>query len=210
MIRIGVVDDHAIVRSALKQYLGEHVDFRVVGEASCAQGAIDLVRAEDLDVLLLDLAMPGLNAMDALAVIRQEKPAVNVLVLSAYPEDLYAATLVRMGAKGYLNKECQMPEIAAAVRTVALGGRYVSREVGEVLAKQLNRSVEKAAHETLSQREMQVFLRLAGGEKIGEIAKGMAVSVKTASTYRSRVMEKLCLTSNSELTRYAYANKLIH
>ena len=102
------------------------------------------------------------------------------------------------------------PEIAAAVRTVALGGRYVSKEVGEVLAKQLNRSAEKSAHETLSQREMQVFLRLAGGEKIGEIAKGMAVSVKTASTYRSRVLEKLSLGTNSELTRYAYANKLIH
>ncbi len=209
MIRIGIVDDHAIVRSGLKQFFSDEVDLRVVGEAASGREAIDLVRTTEMDVLLLDLSMPGQSGIDALTMIRAKAPDVGVLVLSGYPEEHYAMTLIRQGASGYLNKECDPEEIVKAIRTIALGRRYITPGVAELLAQQLNRKDVMAPHEQLSEREFQVFLKLAQGETTGAIATMLSLSVKTVSTYRTRLMEKMGLASNSDLTYYALKHKLI-
>lgn len=209
MIRVGIVDDHAIVRSGLRQYLAEHVDLRVVGEASNGREAIDLVRQQAIDVLIMDLSMPGQSGLDVLAMLRAKAPDMGILILSGYPEEHYAINLIRQGASGYLNKECDPQEIVEAVRTIALGRRYLTPAVANLLAQQLNRKDDAPAHEQLSEREFQVFLKLAKGETAGEIANSLSLSVKTVSTYRTRLMEKMALSSNSDLTYYALKNKLI-
>lgn len=209
MIKIGIVDDHAIVRSGLKQFFSDQVDLRVVGEAASGREAIDLVRNVELDILVMDLSMPGQSGIDALAMIRAKAPDVGILILSGYPEEHYAVNLIRQGASGYLNKECDPSDIVDAIRVISLGKRYITPAVAELLAQQLNRPNDVAAHEQLSEREFQVFLKLAKGETAGDIAKALSLSVKTVSTYRTRVMEKMSLSSNSDLTYYALKNKLI-
>ncbi len=207
--RVGIVDDHAIVRNGLRQFLEEQVGLRVVGEAASGREAIDLVRNTEMDVLLMDLSMPGQSGIDALAMIRAKAPEVAVLVLSGYPEEHYAVNLIRQGASGYLNKGCEPATIVEAIRTVALGRRYISPTVAELLAKQLERREAAAPHELLSEREFQVFLKLAKGETAGDVAKALSLSVKTVSTYRTRLMEKMNLQSNSDLTYYGLKQKLI-
>src|SRR5512133_2558997 len=210
MINIGIVDDHAIVRTGLRQFFSEQVDLRVVGEAASGREAIDLVRTTpEMDVLVLDLSMPGQTGIDALGMIRAKAPDLGILILSGYPEEHYAVNLIRHGASGYLNKECDPMEIVSAVRTIALGRRYISAAVGELLAHQLDHKEGGAPHEQLSEREFQVFLKLAKGETAGHIATSLSLSVKTVSTYRTRLMEKLGLASNSDLTYYGLKNKLI-
>jgi DNA-binding NarL/FixJ family response regulator len=209
MIKIGIVDDHAIVRSGLRQFFSEQVDLRVVGEAASGREAIDLVRNEEMDVLLMDLSMPGQSGLDVLAMIRAKAPDLAILILSGYPEEHYAMNLIRQGASGYLNKECDPSEIVNAIRTVSLGRRYITPAVAELLAQQINRKGDAPAHEQLSEREFQVFLKLAKGETAGDIADALSLSVKTVSTYRTRLMEKLNLATNSDLTYYALKNKLI-
>ena len=209
MIKVGIVDDHAIVRSGLKQFFSEHVDLRVAGEAASGREAIDLVRTAELDVLVMDLSMPGQSGIDALAMIRAKAPDVGILILSGYPEEHYAMNLIRQGASGYLNKECEPSEIVEAIRTIALGKRYITPAVAELLAQQLNRKNDAMPHEHLSEREFQVFLKLAKGQTAGDIADALSLSVKTVSTYRTRLMEKMGLSSNSDLTYYALKNKLI-
>ena len=209
IVKVGIVDDHAIVRAGLKQFLSEMVDLRVVGEASTGREAIDLVRTTEMDVIIMDLSMPGQSGIDALAMIRAKAPDVGILILSGYPEEQYAVNLIRQGASGYLNKECEPMEIVNAIRTIALGRRYISPSVAELIAQQLNRKEGSAAHDLLSEREFQVFLKLAKGETAGDIANALSLSVKTVSTYRTRLMEKKGLTSNSDLTYYALKNKLI-
>jgi len=209
MIKIGIVDDHSVVRSGLKQFFSDHVDLRVEGEASNGREAIDLVRNADLDVLIMDLSMPGQTGLDALGMIRAKAPDLGILILSGYPEEHYAMNLIRQGASGYLNKDCDPMEIVNAVRTISLGRRYITPGVAELLAQQLNRKEDAPAHELLSEREFQVFLKLAKGETAGDIAKSLSLSVKTVSTYRTRLMEKMSLASNSDLTYYALKNKLI-
>jgi len=209
MIRVGIVDDHAIVRSGLKQFLSEQVDLRVTGEAADGAGALQLARGGELDVLLMDLAMPDQSGVDALAAIKARFPDLPVLILSGYPETHYATTLLRQGASGYLNKECDPEEIATAIRTVALGRRYITPAVAEMLADQVTGAGDRPPHEGLSERELQVFLRLAQGQTVGQMAEAMNLSVKTVSTYRTRVLDKLKLRSNSDLTYYALKNGLI-
>lgn len=208
MIRIAIVDDHAIVRAGLRQFFADQPDFQVVAEASSGRDAIDIVRHTGVDVILLDIAMGADSGVDALAAIRARAPALPVLILSGLDEAPYATTLIRLGASGYLSKGCDPEDIVTAVRTVCRGRRYISIGVAEQLADTLGRS-EGPAHDALSGREMQVFLRLARGECVGEIAKAMSLSVKTVSTYRSRVLDKLQLGSNSELTYYALKAGLI-
>jgi len=209
MIRVGIVDDHAIVRAGLRQFLSEQVDLRVTGEAGNGREALDLVRQGEVDVLLLDLSMPDESGIDALAAIKARFPDLAVLILSGFPEAHYATTLLRHGASGYLNKECDPEEIAKAIRTVARGRRYITPAVAELLADGVANAGNGLPHETLSERELQVFLRLAKGETIGHMAESMFLSVKTVSTYRTRVLEKLKLQTNSELTYYALKNGLI-
>ena len=209
MIQVGIVDDHAIVRSGLRQYLSDHVDVRVVGEAANGREAIDLVRNTAVDVLSRDLSMPGQSGLDALAMLRAKSPDTGILILSGYPAEHYALNLIRQGASGYLNKECEPSEILEAIRTIALGRRYITPVVAELLAQQLHRKTDAPAHEQLSERECQVFLKLAKGATAGEIAETLSLSVKTVSTYRTRLMEKMALSSNSDLTYYALKNGLI-
>lgn len=208
MIRIGIVDDHAIVRTGLRQYLSDHVDLCVAGEACNGREALELVRGGEIDVLLLDISMPDQGGVDALRAIKARAPDLPVLILSGFSAQHYATALLRQGAAGYLNKDCDPEEIARAIRTVALGRRYITPAVAELLAEQLD-APAKAPHEQLSERELQVFLRLAAGETVGHIADRMSLSVKTVSTYRSRVLEKMGLASNSDLTYYALKNGLI-
>ncbi|WP_332748773.1 response regulator transcription factor [Hydrogenophaga sp.] len=209
MIRIGIVDDHAIVRTGLRQFLAEHVDLRVTGEANNGREALELARGGEVDVLLMDISMPEQGGVDALQAIKARFPDLAVLILSGFPEAQYATTLLRYGASGYLNKDCAPEDIVNAIRTVARGRRYVSPAVAELLADGAAGATEQAPHELLSERELQVFLRLAQGETIGHMAEQMFLSVKTVSTYRSRVLEKLKLASNSDLTYYALKNGLI-
>lgn len=209
MIKIGIVDDHAIVRTGLRDFFSQHVDLRVVGEAATGREAIDLVRSSEIDVLVMDLSMPGQSGIDAIAMIRAKAPDTGILILSGYPEEHYAMNLIRQGASGYLNKECDPAEIVEAIRTISLGRRYITPAVAELLARQLDRNSDAAPHEQLSEREFQVFLKLATGETAGSIAEELSLSVKTVSTYRSRLMEKMNLTSNSDLTYYALKNQLI-
>ena len=153
--------------------------------------------------------MPGQSGLDALAMIRAKAPDLAILILSGFPEEHYAMNLIRQGASGYLNKECDPAEIVRAIRTVAQGRRYITPSVAELLAEQLNRKDSGPLHEQLSEREFQVFLRLAQGDTVGQIAEALSLSVKTVSTYRTRLMEKLALQSNSDLTYYALKNGLI-
>jgi DNA-binding NarL/FixJ family response regulator len=210
MIRIAIVDDHAIVRAGLRQFFSDQVDLSVVAEASNGREALEIVRRGELDVLVMDLSMPDHGGVDALAAIKARAPELPVLILSGFPESHYATTLLRQGASGYLNKECDPEEIVKAIRTVYRGRKYITAAVAELLADGLGAGQgDKAPHEILSEREFQVFLRLAKGETIGHMAESMSLSVKTVSTYRTRVMEKMKLETNSDLTYYALKNGLI-
>ena len=209
MIRVGIVDDHAVVRAGLKQFLGEQVDLRVTGEAADGAGALQLARGGELDVLVMDLAMPDQSGVDALAAIKARFPELPVLILSGYPETHYATTLLKQGASGYLNKECDPMEIAEAIRTVARGRRYITPAVAEMLAVRVTGDSDRPPHDALSERELQVFLHLAQGQTVGQLADSMCLSVKTVSTYRTRVLEKLKLKTNSDRTYSALKNGLI-
>jgi DNA-binding NarL/FixJ family response regulator len=209
MIQIAIVDDHAIVRTGLRQFLGEQVDLRVTGEAANGREALELVRQVPVDVLLMDLSMPGQGGVEALQAIKARHPDLPVLILSGFPASQYAPALLSQGASGYLNKECDPQEIVDAIRVVARGRRYLGPEVAQLLAGRALGDAGQPPHEALSERELQVFLRLARGETVGGIAESMHLSVKTVSTYRTRVLTKLGLGGNSELTYYAVRNGLI-
>ena len=209
MIRIAIVDDHAIVRTGLRQFLSEEIGLTVVAEASNGREALDIVRAGEVDVMLVDLSMPDQSGVEVLAAIKARAPDLPVLILSSFPEQHYATTMLKQGAAGYLGKDCDPEEIARAIRTVFRGRKYITAGVAELLADGLAGGGEKMPHELLSERELQVFLRLAKGEAIGAMAVSMSLSVKTVSTYRTRVMEKMKLESNSDLTYYALKAGLI-
>ena len=210
MIRIAIVDDHAMVRAGLRQFFADQPDLQVVAEAANGRQALDIVRQGEVDVIVMDISMPEHSGVDALTAIKARAPDLPVLILSGFPEEHYATTLLRQGAAGYLNKDCDPEEIIKAIRTVARGRKYITAGVAEQLAEGLGASTaSRPLHEQLSDRELQVFLRLARGETIGHMAVSMSLSVKTVSTYRTRVMEKMHLESNSDLTYYALKNGLI-
>jgi two-component system, NarL family, invasion response regulator UvrY len=209
MIRIAIIDDHAMVRAGLRQFFSDQADFSVVAEASNGRAALEIVRAGEVDVIVLDISMPDQSGVDALAAIRARAPDLPVLILSGFPEEHYATTLLRQGASGYLNKDCDPQDIVTAIRTVHRGRKFITPGVAERLAEGLSKGGDQLPHEQLSERELQVFLRLAKGETIGNLAVGMSLSVKTVSTYRTRIMEKMKLESNSDLTYYALKNGLI-
>jgi two-component system, NarL family, invasion response regulator UvrY len=209
MIRIALVDDHAMVRAGLRQFFSDHIDLQVVAEASNGREAMQLARGEEIDVMVMDISMPDQSGVDVLKAIKLRWPELPVLILSSFPEAHYATTLLRQGASGYLNKDCDPQDIVGAIRTVYRGRKYISPGVAELLADGLGGAAEGPPHEQLSDRELQVFLRLAQGEAVGQIAVSMSLSVKTVSTYRTRVMEKMKLESNSDLTYYALKNGLI-
>jgi len=198
-----------MVRAGLRQFFADQADFKVVAEAASGREALDIVRKGDVDVIVLDISMPDQSGVDTLAAIKGRAPELPVLILSGFPEQHYATTLLRLGAAGYLSKDCDPEEMVKAIRTVARGRKYITAGVAESLADGLTGGGDKPLHEQLSERELQVFLRLAKGETIGHMADSMSLSVKTVSTYRTRVMEKMKLESNSDLTYYALKNGLI-
>ena len=209
MISVGIVDDHAIVRQGLSQFLTEQMGIKVVGEGSSGAQAIELVRSKDPNVLLLDILMPGQNGIEVMRHLLAQKPELAIIVLSGFAEEHYALSIIKNGAKGYLNKGCDPAEIIDAIRTVALGRRYITPQVAELLAQQINRGAEILPHENLSDREMQVFLRLAKGQAVGVIAAELCLSAKSVSTYRTRTLEKMNLLTNSDLTYYAMKTGLM-
>ena len=209
MINVGIVDDHAIVRTSLTQYLSDSVDMRVVGVASNGLEAIDLVTNKKIDVLILDISMPGYSGIDTMCILHDEAPDVNILVLSGYPVEHYAINVFKQGAKGFLGKECDPSEIKEAIRVISLGNRYITPQIADLLAHHSKKKEANALHELLSEREFQIFLKLSRGETATNIAKQLEISIKTVSTYRTRLMEKMALTSNSDLTYYAMKNGLI-
>ena len=208
-IRVGIVDDHPIVREAVRGFLSEQEDIRVVGEADSGRAAIDLVRRTPLDVLLLDLEMPGQGGIDAITLIKAKAEHLAVLIYSGHPEQEYAVPLIRNGANGYLNKSAEPGELLQAVRKLASGGSYITPAVADLLASQLVPERGPGLHEQLTARELQVFLKLARGKAPGAIARELCLSAKTISSYRAKVLEKLQARSNSDLTYYALKHKLL-
>jgi len=204
MIRVLVIDDHAILRQGLRKILEEAGDMSVGGEAANVAEALPLLDRGGWDVILLDIAMPGRNGIEVLERMRAHGDCTPVLVLSMYPEDQYGLRLLKLGAAGYMNKESAPLQLVEAIRRIAAGKKYIGPALAELLAdEQIAGHGDRPPHEALSNREYQVFLRLAAGESATAIAETMCLSVKTVSTYRARILDKLALKNNAELTRYA-------
>lgn len=210
MIRVVIADDHAVVRRGLSQIINETQGMEVVAEAEDGGEAIDRVRDTDVDVLVLDLNMPRRSGFDALNHLQAERPDLPVLVLSMHAEDQYAVRVLRAGASGYLSKESAPDELIRAIRRVAAGNRYVSPAVAELLLTHLDGDTDTPLHERLSDREFQVMKMLAEGSSVKDIGASLSLSVKTVSTYRSRILEKMNMKSNADLTHYALKNDLIY
>ena len=209
MIKILIADDHAIVRAGLRQFIADDAEMEIVGEASNGAEAIEMVRTENPSVVLLDISMPSHNGIDALAQIKMMRPHLPVLILSGYAESQYAVPMIKAGADGYLNKESAPEELLRAIRTLSQGRRYISSSVAEKLLDSITDNTVGAAHERLSERELQIFLKLAQGESLTGIAERLSLSVKTISTYRSRILEKMKFSGNADMTSYAIKNGLI-
>lgn len=209
MIEVAIVDDHQIVRTGFRELLSEDAGIGVSFEAGSGDEALALLQTRPCDVLLLDISLPDRNGVDVLRTVRQRHADVKVLILSGFPEESYALAMIRNGANGYLCKDCERDELLRAIRLVAQGRRYVSARTAELLADEMSGARGALLHEALSSRELQVFLRLARGESVSAIASQLHLSVKTISTYRSRVTEKLDVSSNAELATYALRHGLI-
>ncbi|NJM32624.1 MAG: response regulator transcription factor [Limnobacter sp.] len=209
MIHVAVVDDHGIVRAGFREMLVNELGIAIAFEADSGEAALDLLRKHPCDVLLLDISLPGQSGIDVLRTVRQRYPQLKVLMLSGFPEERYALAMIRHGANGYLCKDCDKSELLRAIQTVSQGRRYVSSKTAELLASGLVGDGLSLPHENLSERELQVFLRLAKGESVSAIAEALHLSVKTVSTYRSRLLEKLEVNSNAELATYAHENGLL-
>ena len=209
MIRVLVADDHAVVRQGLKQILSEEPDILEVGEAGSVAETLRLSREAEWDVVILDITMPDGSGLDILRELRHEKPQLPVLVLSVHSEDQYALRVLRSGAAGYLTKECAPQELVEAVRRVVSGGKYVGLDLAERLAEVLAGDRNAQAHEQLSDREFQILCLIGSGKSASEIAQELSLSPKTVSTYRRRVLDKMHMSSNVELTRYVLEQQLI-
>jgi len=208
-IRVLIADDHAIVREGLKQILADTPNIVVEGEAENGLSAVQLVRGCDSNVLLLDISMPDRSGIEVLKQIHKEKPALAVLMLSMHREDQYAVRALKAGASGYLNKQSAPAELVNAIRQVASGRKYISPELAQQLANQVSDDREEVLHESLSDREFQTLTMIASGMAVSEIAAELALSVKTVSMYRSRLLAKMKLRHNAELTHYAIKHKLV-
>jgi two-component system invasion response regulator UvrY len=209
MIRVILCDDHAVVRRGIRDTLSEAVDIQVVAEAGSYSEVREALRASPCDVLVLDLNLPGRGGMDVLATLRESASPVKVLIVSMFPEDQYAIRCLRAGAQGYLNKAGDPANLITAVRTVAQGRKYVTPDVAQMLVDSLSTDSNEALHAALSERELQTLMKIASGKRLSDIAEELMLSPKTVSVYRSRVLEKLKLSNNAELTVYAIRNQLV-
>ena len=209
MLGILVADDHPIVRRGIKQIITETPGMSVTGEAASGQEVLRRTRENDYDVVLLDISMPGTDGTDVIKQLRIEKPELHILVLSIHPEEQYAVRVLKAGASGYLTKESAPDELVTAIRKVAQGRKYVSPSLAERLALDLEVNTESPLHETLSDREYQVMCLIASGKTVTQIAEELSLSVKTVSTYRSRILEKMKMKTSAEMTHYAIQNRLV-
>ncbi len=209
MARILIADDHPIVRRGLKQILSEEPDMELVGEGQNAQKILELIRKQPCDVVVMDITMPGRSGLEILKDIRQERPKLPVLILSIHPEDQYGVRALKAGAAGYLTKESAPDKLIQALRKILSGGKYVTPDLAEKLACMVDRDHKGSLHEDLSDREFQVMCMIASGKTVGDIAVELALSVKTISTYRARVLKKMEMKSNAEITHYAIRNHLV-
>ena len=209
MVRVFVADDHAIVREGLKRIVGDAQDFVVAGEAADGTEVMRVVRDTDFDVLVLDLSMPGRSGMELIKLVKAEKPKLRILVLSMHQETQYAVRAIKSGASGYLTKESAPAQLEQAIRKIAAGGAYISSEVAEQLALgAMPGGAEAAPHEALSDREFQVFRLLVAGDAVSDIAGKLNLSVKTVSTHKANLMQKLGLANATDLVRYALRHGL--
>ncbi|MBT9098373.1 response regulator transcription factor [Methylovulum psychrotolerans] len=209
MIKILMADDHAIVREGLKQILADVPDMIIAGEAASGDDVLAMLRADNWDILLLDIAMPGKNVLELIKLAKQKNPQQPILILSMYPEDQYAIRMLKSGADGYLTKESAPDQLVAAIRKVAKGGKYISATMTDKLIEELNPDQNKLPHTKLSDREYQVFLAVAKGRRTSEIAQEMTLSVKTISTFRTRLMAKMHLHSTADIICYALKHGLL-
>ncbi len=209
MIRILIVDDHAIVRRGLRELLSDEFRGAAFGEAATAQQALEQVWKKEWDVALLDITLPGKSGLDLLKELKAARPKLPVLVLSVHPEDQFAVRVLKAGAEGYMTKESAPEELVNAIRKILAGGRYVSPTLAEKLALSVRKDFTRPPHETLSDREYEIMCRIASGRTVTEIAGDLSLSVKTISTYRARILEKLGVRNSTEITRYAIRNGLV-
>ncbi len=209
MIRILVADDHTVVREGIKQILAGQDDMIVEDEAASGQEVLQKVTQKNYDLILLDISMPGRSGLEILDDLKTLHPKIPVLILSMHPEEQYAVRTLRAGAAGYLTKASAPQELISAIQKVSRGGKYVTVSLAEKLAFELDAGAEKPRHEKLSNREYQVMLMLASGKSVREAAEELCLSAKTISTYRTRILEKMDMKKNAELTLYAVKNNLI-
>lgn len=209
MINILIADDHSVVRKGIKQILSEESDLQVLGEASNNDEIISQLNDKNWDLIILDITMPGKSGLDSIIEIKQKKPEIKILILSMHPEEEIAISAIKNGADGYLNKESVPGELLRAIRKVVSGGKYISNALAESMILSLQSDPAKKPHESLSEREFQVLCMLASGSTLTEIAGKLDLSIKTISTYRTRILEKMNLKSNVDITHYAIKNKLV-
>jgi len=209
MIRVLIVDDHAIVRRGLRELLSDEFHGATFGEASDARQALEGLGKQKWDIVLLDISLPGKSGLDLLKELRAKWPRLPVLVLSIHPEDQFAVRVLKAGAGGYMTKESAPEELVRAVRKILAGGRYVSSTLAEKLALNIRKDFTRTPHETLSDREYEIMCAIGSGKTVTEIAGELSLSVKTISTYRTRILEKLGLKNSAEITRYAIRNGLV-
>ena len=209
MINVLIADDHSVVRAGLKQIISASSDMTVLGEASSGNEALEKIRNNNYTVVILDIAMPGKNGLDTMKEIKLEHPDLPVLILSMYPEEQYAVRFFRAGAAGYLTKKSAPEELVTAIRSLAKGNKYVSPSLAEQLVTEMGRKSEKPLLGALSDREFQVLCLIASGKTPGDIAEELFLSVKTVSTYKSHILEKLHLKNTAELITYAIQNRLL-
>lgn len=209
MIRILIADDHAIIRRGLTQIVADEPDMEVAGEAQNAQQTLEFVLKQHCDVVVLDINMPGRSGLDVLREVKRERPKLPVLVLSVHPEEQYGVRVLKAGAAGYLSKESAPEQLVGAIRRVYRGGKYISDVLAEKLVFELGGDQDKPLHAGLSDREYEVMIMIASGKTVGEIADVVSLSVKTISTYRARLLKKMNMKNNSELTHYAIQSQLL-
>jgi len=209
MLRILIADDHAIIRKGLKQILLEEYPSAIIEEVNDAEGVTKKTMSDEWDIIICDLSMPGRSGLDVVQQVKQNFPKLPVLILSIHPEEQYAIRVLRAGAAGYLSKDAATEELVKAVQRVLQGRKYVSSAIAEKMASELDQDTSKPPHEVLSDREFDVFKMLASGKTVSEIAEQLTLSITTVSTYRARILVKMNMKTNAELTRYGLENKLI-
>ena len=208
MIKILIADDHPVVRKGLKQIIEESYDMAIVDEAGSGQQVLEKVRKNTYNIVLLDISMPGRTGLDILRDLKNAKPHIHILVLSMYPEEQYALRSLKEGASGYLTKDRAIDELAAAIKKIMKGEKYISSTLAEKIVFYLEKDNEKLLHETLSNREYEVMCLIGAGKTVKEISKKLSLNIKTIYTYRYRILEKMNMKDNAEIIRYTIQNRL--